>query len=315
MEVQEGLEYMMASSVKEAIDLVSKDSENSRFIAGGTDVMVNHFQGNLECKRIVDISNIDELKQVIDDVDMLRIGSLVRLHDLREIDFISENYPALLLAADAVGSPLIRQTATLGGNILCENRCLFYNQSEWWRESIGKCLKCDGDTCIATGGRKKCYSELVSDTCPVLIALDARLEVVNKNGVQEFNLEDIYTGDGIQPRMVKNTDLVTHILLPVKKDTKVVFKKLRQRLSLEFTSLTTAVSLDSDRNITIAMAGVDPGPVVVRGKSGDNLSDLIDTAIKRSRAIDNDMLTRKYRREMIKIFLEESFEELKITNA
>ncbi|PIZ05633.1 MAG: 4-hydroxybenzoyl-CoA reductase subunit beta, partial [Flavobacteriales bacterium CG_4_10_14_0_8_um_filter_32_5] len=45
----------------------------------------------------------------------------------------------------SVGSPLIRKTATIGGNVLCENRCLYYNQSEWWRESIGYCLKCDGD--------------------------------------------------------------------------------------------------------------------------------------------------------------------------
>ena len=60
------------------------------------------------------------------------------------------------------------------------------------------------------------------------------------------------------------------------------------------------------------MAGVDPGPVVIRSSVNDELDDLITKAIKKSRAIDNDMLTRKYRREMIKTYLTQSFKELNL---
>src|ERR1035438_3445590 len=110
---------------------------------------------------------------------------------------------------------LIVKDATIGGNVLCENRCIFYNQSEWWREAVGYCLKCDGDICIATGGRKACFSKFVSDTAPVLICYDAQIEVLDVNGLQLFKLEDIYTGDGIESRCLGDTALITSILLPL----------------------------------------------------------------------------------------------------
>ena len=82
------------------------------------------------------------------------IGAMETLADLERYNLIKEKLPGLAMAAHSVGSPAIRETATIGGNILCENRCLFYNQSDWWREAIGFCLKSNGDTCIATGARK-----------------------------------------------------------------------------------------------------------------------------------------------------------------
>jgi CO/xanthine dehydrogenase FAD-binding subunit len=92
----------------------------------------------------------------------------------------------------------------------------------------------------------------------------------------------------------------------------VIFKKLRQRKSLEFTSLTTAVSKNKEGHLIIAMAGVDPGPVVVRAKVDEDKEKLIAQAVRKSRAIDNDMLTRTYRRQLIHTFLSTSFSALKI---
>ena len=65
-----------------------------------------------------------------------------------------------------------------------------------------------------------------------------------------------------------------------------------------------------ERDQTIALAGVDPGPVIVKGHEKDELEPLIIKAIKKSRAIDNDMLTRKYRKQMIRIYITESFKIL-----
>ncbi|QQS72654.1 MAG: FAD binding domain-containing protein [Flavobacteriales bacterium] len=107
-----------------------------------------------------------------------------------------------------MASPIVRRSATLGGSLLCENRCSFYNQSEWWRDAVGNCLKCDGDVCIATGGRKACFSKLASDTAPVLIAMEAQLEVVTAEGIQTIPLESIYTGDGVDPRNLPPTALI-----------------------------------------------------------------------------------------------------------
>ena len=123
----------------------------------------------------------DDLNAVKISDGHVKIGSLVKLKDLAKHEIICKEFSALIEAANSVGSPHIRSTATIGGNILfCENRCIFYNQSDWWREAVGYCLKCEGDICIATGSRKKCYSELVSDTAPVLISMNALVEVRTK---------------------------------------------------------------------------------------------------------------------------------------
>ncbi|MCP3931264.1 MAG: hypothetical protein GY705_19435 [Bacteroidetes bacterium] len=304
--------YLQPTTVRQAIDMASQQKAAFKYIAGGTDVVVNRFQGNENAPCLIDLSGIDELKGIEKKKDFLRIGALEKLDDLKRFSEISNEFPILLEAAHSVGSPLIRKSATIGGNVLCENRCIFYNQSEWWRESIGYCLKCDGDICIATQGKKACFSELVSDTAPALISMDAKLELIDSVGEQMVRLEDIFTGDGVQPRNLGKTTILKSILLPLKREFNCVFKKLRQRKSLEFTSLTTAVSVDKTGRLKIVLAGVDPKPVVIMGYADNDKDELIKKAIKGSRIIDNDMYSRKYRREMIAVFLGKSFEELSI---
>jgi 4-hydroxybenzoyl-CoA reductase subunit beta len=174
--------YYKAKSVKDAIANAVSNVGSFRYLAGGTDVIVNKFQGNDEKKYLIDISEINELSVIRSEGEFLRIGSLVKLDELKKHDIVNSNFGALPEAANSAATPVLRKTATIGGNILCENRCIFYNQSEWWREAVGYCLKCDGDICIATGGTKACFSKFVSDTAPVLISYDAQLEVTD--GVQ-----------------------------------------------------------------------------------------------------------------------------------
>src|ERR1039457_5912733 len=200
--------YLKPKTVEEAIRFAKKHENNFRYLAGGTDVIVNKFQGNEEADCLIDISGIDELKNVVKEKDCLKIGSLVRLDDLKNHSEIKNLFPALFEAAHSVASPMLRKTATIGGNILCENRCIFYNQSEWWREAVGYCLKCDGDICIATGGTKACFSKFVSDTAPVLICYDAQINVADHKGIQANKLEDIYTGDGLKPRNLSETSII-----------------------------------------------------------------------------------------------------------
>lgn len=302
--------YLIPTSIKEAMDFANKNQEQFRYIAGGTDVMVNRYQGNDEKPCLIDITKLSELKGIKKEDGFLRIGALEILEELKFNSDIKTEFPMLIEAALAVGSPLIRKTATIGGNVLCENRCLFYNQSEWWREAVGYCLKCDGDICIATQGKNACFSELVSDTAPALIAMDAEIEIIDIDETKRVKLEDIYTGDGVTPRNLSETAIVTAIFLPLNREFKTAFYKLRERESLEFTSLTTAVAVDSKGNLKIALAGVDPKPVVVEGSVNDDKSVLIKQAIKGARAVDNDMYSRKYRREMISVYLERSFKKL-----
>lgn len=302
--------YIKALTIDDAIRAAHTQSDDFCFIAGGTDVLVNKYQGNNECTTLIDISGIADLKTVAVEGNILKIGSLVRLDDLRKHPVIADKFKALVIAAGEVASPVLRKTATIGGNILCENRCSFFNQSEWWRESVGYCLKCDGDVCIATGGKKACFSKFVSDTAPVLISMGAKLELCDMGGTTVIDLESIYTGDGIAPRNIPGTTIIKDILLPLNHEYQVVFKKLRPREAVDFTSLTTAVSLNEKGDVRIVVGGVDPKPVLVEGHINGKLEDYIKKALSRSRVVDNDVYSRKYRREMMQLFLEQSFEEL-----
>jgi len=302
--------FLKVKSVEAAVEAAHHHKDSFRYLAGGTDVIVNKFQENEESSCLIDIMGIEELMKITNDGNILKIGSLVRLDDLKKNTEIKNNFPALLEAAQSVGSPIIRKSATIGGNLLCENRCSFYNQSEWWREAVGYCLKCDGDICIATGGKKKCFSKFVSDTAPVLISMNAQLEVADKGSTKTIALESIYTGDGINPRNLPKTSIIKNILLPFNQNFKTVFKKLRRREAVDFTSLTTAVTVNKSGNLKIVIGGVDPQPVSIEGILNGSSEEYIKLALRKTRVIDNDVYSRSYRREMIRVFLERSFLEL-----
>lgn len=302
--------YFQPDTLQEALEIADKKIGRFKYIAGGTDLLVNKYQGNIEAECLIDLTHINELKEVKFDDDFLHIGSLVKLSELKNHLIIKQEFPVLIEAANSVGSPLVRNSATIGGNLLCENRCLYYNQSEWWRDSAGYCLKCNGEICIVTGTGKACYSEFIADTVPALISMNAKILVVDGTDEKTLNLQDIYTGDGVNPVDLNKTTIIRSIILPRNRGYRSVFKKLRQRESLEYTSLTSAVSVDSEGNLIISLSGVDPKPVVVRGTVNSNRETLIQEALKKSRSVDNDMLSRKYRKEMIKTYLKDSLKIL-----
>jgi 4-hydroxybenzoyl-CoA reductase subunit beta len=300
--------YVKAASIQEAIDFIHQKGV-SLFVAGGTDVYVNKQQGTVSADTYIDISGIEELKEIKQEGNILSIGTMVSLENLIKNELIQACFSALQEAASAVATPVIRKTATLGGNILCENRCSFYNQSDWWREAVGYCLKCSGDICIATGGKKNCFSKFVSDTAPVLLACKASVVVIDNQGEREMPLEQLYSGDGINHLTISESTLLKTIKIPIDKSLKVVFKKLRPRKTLDFTSLTTAVSVNQAGNIRIVVGGVDPKPILIEGDRS-SLSELVTMAVKKPRVVENDYYSRKYRKEMIGVYVEDSLKEL-----
>ncbi|NVO01105.1 MAG: FAD binding domain-containing protein [Bacteroidetes bacterium] len=302
--------YFKAKSIEEAIIEANNHIANFRYIAGGTDVLVNKFQGNENSKMLIDLSGIDSLKQITIKGNQVEIGALIILDELKNHKIIAESFPALFEAAHAVASPMIRKTATIGGNLLCENRCTFYNQTEWWRKAAGYCLKCDGDICIATGGKNNCLSKFISDTAVVLISMNASIEIFDNNQTSIIPLESIYTGDGVNPRNLSNSAIIKSIFISNDEGFTSVYKKLRQRETLEFGSLITAVTKSKNGKIKIVLGGVDPKPIVVEGIANDDLNELIIIASKKARTVDNDMYSRKYRKEMISVYLKRSFQEL-----
>ncbi|MFZ2897642.1 MAG: FAD binding domain-containing protein [Saprospiraceae bacterium] len=304
--------YLRPATAEQAVQMASGCTSGFRFLAGGTDVWVNKFQGVDTNPCLIDLTGIGEMSQIRMEDGQLVIGALLCLEDIWQYPAIRTECPVLAEAALAVASPVIRKTATLGGNLMCENRCVFYNQSEWWREAVGYCLKCNGDICIATGGKKNCFSKFVSDTAVALISLGAKVNLTSQSGSYTLNVEDLYSGDGVYPHAKDPASLICSVSVPLGQGFRSSFRKLRQRQTLDFSSLTTAVTIGGDEKIRIVLGGVDPKPVLVEGSPADHPDALIKQAVKKARIVDNDVYPRLYRKEMIRVFLEKSLRELSL---
>ncbi len=334
------IEYFKPNTVSEALKIAETSKHPFRFLAGGTDLFVNRFQGNDKSENLIDLTFIEELKkiEIVEDrfhpfnspnsqknknsntkeakitgeriLTYLKIGALVSLEEVTRHPTVRNEFPALENSCRSVGTPVIRKTATLAGNILCENRCIFFNQSDWWRTAAGHCLKCEGDICIATGGKKACFSKFVSDSAVALISMNALIEIASSSEKRVEKLENIFSGNGVKPRLIKNNELILSVLLPMGENFRASFKKLRLRESLDFASLSTCVSLNKRGEIKIVLGSVDPAPVVVSGKINAVTKELVKECVKKARIVENDVFSRKYRKEMIPVFLNKSFTEI-----
>ncbi len=150
--------HKTAASFDQASDLL-KQTGNNVLIAGGTDLVGvlkdEIFSGYpdtvIDLKRIPDADDI-ELKDGV-----MNIGALTKLKDIVESRDIQEKLPILSQAAKSVATPLIRNTATLGGNICQDVRCWYYRYPQ---EGGGRldCYRKGGDVCYAIQGDNRYHS-------------------------------------------------------------------------------------------------------------------------------------------------------------
>ena len=231
------LEVLKPGTLAEALRLLKEDP-GAKPVAGGTDLLVLLKQRAVNAKSLIDISDLSELQGIDVQGDCLRIGVAVCLTDIAKNDGIKRNFSALAEAARSVASPNLRNMATIGGNLCLTPRCLYYNQSQFWRASLGRCLKTGGDTCFAVPGGKRCYACFCADCPPALIALDATVTVARWEGgiaaERRILLADLYRDDGVNPLSLTPEDLVTAIHLPLREGLRSTYVKYRRRASIDF---------------------------------------------------------------------------------
>ena len=98
-------------------------------------------------------------------------------------------------AARAIAGPTQRNMGTVGGNLCLDTRCLFYNQSEWWREANNHCLKTTGDMChVAPKSHGVCFATFSGDLAPALLVLGAEIDIAGPSGRRTISLDDLYIG-------------------------------------------------------------------------------------------------------------------------
>jgi 4-hydroxybenzoyl-CoA reductase subunit beta len=261
------MDHAAPATLEEACSLLVKHSGGARILAGGTDLLVACKLNTIKPSLVVSLAAVEGLKGIrFKEGKELTLGAMTPLHDIRYHPFIMDHYPALAQAAAAVGTFQLQSMGTLGGNVLLNGRCIYYNQSRMWRRSRAICLKMGGDVCHVIPGTKKCYAVFSADTPPALIALDARAKLVSPKGERAVAVKDLYSGDGKDPLILKPGEVLTEITLPPPTTRQMsLYLKYRQRNSIDFPLAGVAVRMNANgdglcKNCTIVLTGVDSKP-------------------------------------------------------
>ena len=201
-------------TVDETMSFLARYPGDTKIVAGGTDLLPSMKQKLFTPPYLLDLQNVTELRGISPLDGGLSIGAMTPLSVIERSPLIRRDYPVLYEAAKTVASPVIRNMATLGGNICLDTRCLWYNQSLLWRKSCGFCLKKDGDLCHVAPGGNFCWATFSGDTPPALRCLDAELEIACHNAVRRVALPSLYVNAGILRLHLTSDELVTPVFLP-----------------------------------------------------------------------------------------------------
>jgi 4-hydroxybenzoyl-CoA reductase subunit beta len=254
-------------TVKEAI-AARLAHPGSRFIAGGTDLLVNMRRGISSPDLLVDLSGIDELTEIKTSGPGVTIGTGVTIAALARNAVIATQYRALVQAAEAIAGPGHRNMATVGGNLCLDTRCIYYNQSEWWRNANSYCLKNRGDTCHVAPQGNRCHAAFSGDLAPALLVFGAEVEIAGAQGLRRIPLNELYVEDGKAHLALADAELIVAVHLPSDPPPSA-YAKVRVRGAIDYPLAGVAVALArSGANIgslRIALTGTNSRPFLLAG--------------------------------------------------
>jgi 4-hydroxybenzoyl-CoA reductase subunit beta len=266
-------QYHRPRELREAVDLLARFAGEAIPVAGGTDLIPNMKHGLFTPAHLVALGQLGELRGVEVRGGELVLGAGESLSRIASHPLVREHLPALAEAAAHVAGPQLRNRGTLGGNLCLDTRCTYYNQTEFWRGALGYCLKKDGTVCHVTRVGKRCVAAHSADTPPVLMTVDAQVDLEGAEGRRTLPVREFFVADGIWNSRREPGEIVTRIrvpLLPPGNDGSVgsgdltgvagpddpptageegarlqrrtAYRKLRQRKAVDFPLLTVAVA-------------------------------------------------------------------------
>jgi 4-hydroxybenzoyl-CoA reductase subunit beta len=306
-------------TLNEALQLAGELGDKADFIAGGTDLLPNYKHQLNNKPHLISLQNVKEIKHI----NEFSIGATATLNELEQSGPFSIRFPIFRNICQMVATPLIRTRATVAGNLLVNTRCIYFNQSPFWHKARGYCMKIGGDNCTVIPGKNLCYAVYCGDLAPVFMVLNASVEVCNASETRMIPIQQLYSGDGLEPFSLNYGDLVVRIHIPEESSNlHVAYRKLRLRNSMDFPSAGVAVAMEPDgriiHDLRIAVTGVDTRPVsfprICQEFEGEQLAESISGEITRRilkfiHPVKNVPLAPPYRRHMVGVFIHQIFRE------
>jgi len=293
-------------TVAEAI-AACDDYPHSRFVAGGTDLLVNMRRGICRPDRLIDLSGVDELTEIRIAGDGTSIGAGVTIAALASHEVIVARYRALAQAAVAIAGPGHRSMGTVGGNLCLDTRCIYYNQSEWWRSANDYCLKRQGSTCHVAPQGQRCHAAYCGDLAPALLALGAEIDISSSRGTRRIFLNQLYVEDGKAHLALADGELITAVHLPADAPPSA-YGKIRTRAAIDFPLAGVAVALATSgeviTSLRLALTGTNSRPFLLAGTEAlagrcidDELLQEVDRSVQRQvQPMRTTLVSANYRR-------------------
>lgn len=270
-------DYFAPASITEAINIMSQRGPGGKFLAGGTDLLVQMREAGLAPKYLVSLRNLVGLRDLrYDPKAGLTVGSLVTMDDLVTSRIVREEFAILAQGAQLVGSMQIKNLATIGGNL--------------------------------------CNAAPSADTAPPLIALDAQAKIAGPDGQRTVPLEDFFVGPG--QTVLGPAELLTEIVVPTPPRCSggcYMRHTPRAWMDIAVVGVASFVVLDEAgacRDVRIVLGAVAPTPLRARGAEellrGRALSDVaIEEAARRAseeaKPISDIRASAEYRRHLVSV--------------
>jgi CO/xanthine dehydrogenase FAD-binding subunit len=227
--------YVRPRSLDEAVALLSEPGIRSRVLAGGTDLVNQFRRGEVACDRVVDVAHVPELR-AIDAGDPIRIGAAVTHAEIAESEILGARVPILVRACRQVGSPQIRNIASLGGNVANAAAC--------------------------------------ADTLPVLVCLEARAVIVSASGTERVPVTDLVTGVG-RTRLSPGSLVQAFEFEAPPAGSHSSYQRLGRRQAMSIARLSVAAIGALDGETRVSLLRVVPGASFARFQPAASVQDLL----------------------------------------
>ena len=260
--------YVNAANEKEAVAALTGATRGRLLpMAGGMDLLGLMKDFIVSPDRVVSIRNLDSSIGSADGG--LRIGAAVKIADLIENAQVRRLYPALVTAAEGIGTPQIRNVGTVGGNLMQRPRCWYFRNEEF------HCLKKGGSRCFAVEGENQYHAIFGDGPCHIIhpsslavpaIAYGGRFRVAGPNGAREIDAgqffqmpnQNLYGESVLQP-----DEIVTHVVLPAPGQRSAAYEvrfKQSHDWPLASASVNLMMSGSSVKSARIVLGAVAPIP-------------------------------------------------------
>ena len=325
-------EYRVPRTVAEAVKIVADVGPEAQFVAGGTDLYPNMKRRQQMPKTVISVMRLPELNRVTGaGAQGTVIGASVTLTEICEKETVKRDYPVIASAARTISTPILRNMGTIGGNMLLDTRCNYYDQNYEWRKAINFCLKKDGDVCWVAPGSSKCWAVQSSDLVPVMVAIGAKFRFVSVAGERMVEAREFYKDDGIDYMNKRPDELLVDIHLPPTNGWRASYQKLRRRGAFDFPVLGVAayVKFEEDageasafpvKDARIILGGIAPSPVQVvdaekqlvgKPLTDDQIQSAAEATYIKARPLDNTDFVYQWRKQMARQYTIRALEALR----